>query len=140
MTFDLANISNGIGIAFNGMAIGAAFVSAIAAPNAGFDKLTGGRADTFIRELLYRTANPQAVMMLVAALAFFFGSSWVAGATALIGAFGFYSNRMMLAPKEGKLPRGAKTSRKGQRMMSVSLALMFLLIALVSIILGVIGV
>ena len=64
----------------------------------------------------------------------------VTAATAMLAAFGFYSTRLMLAPKVGKTPHGAKTSRKGQRAVSVSLSLMFMLVAVVAAILGVIGV
>jgi hypothetical protein len=55
-------------------------------------------------------------------------------------AFGFYSNHWMLAPKTGKAPKGARTSRKGQRAVSVSLSLIFMLVAIIAAILGMVGI
>ncbi|WP_162173284.1 hypothetical protein [Hyphomonas pacifica] len=122
------------------MAIGASWVAAIASPNCSYDKLDGSRADRHVRELLHMTSTPIAGMMLASGALFLLSSSWAAGVTALLAAFGFFSNRWMLAPKTGKNPKGVRTSRKGQRAVSVSLSLMFTLIAIIAAILAMVGI
>ena len=136
----LAAITTSLGLVFSAMAIGASWVAAIASPNCSFDKLDGSRADRHVRELLHQTSTPIAGMMLASGAFFLLATSWAAGITALLAAFGFFSNRWMLAPKTGKNPKGVKTSRKSQRQVSVSFSLIFTLIAIVSASLGVIGI
>lgn len=132
-------LSNGIALIACAMAIGASWVAAIASPNCSFDKLTGARADSHVRELLYRTATPIAGMMLVSGALFLLATSWVAGTIALISSFGFFSTRLMLAPKEGKNPQGVRTRRKEQRGSSVMLSLMFTVAAVAAAALGLFG-
>ncbi|KCZ90078.1 hypothetical protein [Hyphomonas johnsonii] len=139
MVQEIQNYAGGLGVAASAMAIGAAWVVTIASPNCSYDKLDGSRADGHVRELLHQTAIPIACMMLAAGALFALATSWVACATALLAAFGFYATRMMLAPKVGKNPKGVRTRRKDQRAVSVSLSLMFTLIAVIAAILGLIG-
>ena len=115
-------------------------MAAIASPNCSYDKLDGSRADRHVRELLHMTSTPITGMMLASGSLFLLSSSWAAGVTALLAAFGFFSNRWMLAPKTGKNPKGVRTSRKGQRAVSVSLSLMFTLIAIIAAILAMVGI
>jgi hypothetical protein len=89
---------------------------------------------------LHQTANPIAAIMLAATALFALATSWAAAVTAALAAFGFFSTRLMLAPKEGKNPKGVRTRRKDQRAVSVSLSLMFMLIAVIAGILGLIGI
>ena len=126
MITEIQQYAGGLGVAASAMAIGAGWVVTIASPNCSFDKLDGSRADRHVRELLHQTATPIAVIMLAV--------------TAGLAAFGFFSTRLMLAPKEGKNPKGVRTSRKDQRAVSVSLSLMFMLIAVIAGILGLIGI
>jgi hypothetical protein len=135
----LAPYARQLGIIAAALALGAAYVAAIASPNCSFDKLDGSRADRHVRELLSQTSFPLSVMMLVAAAGFFIGGALAAAITSSVTAFGFFSSRWMLAPRKGKLPPGAKSSRKGQRMVSVSFTLMFAAGALVALVLGVAG-
>ena len=86
------------------------------------------------------TSVPIAGMMLAAGACFLLATHWAAGVTALLAAFGFYSNHWMLAPKTGKAPKGTRTSRKGQRAVSVSLSLIFMLVAIIAAILGMVGI
>lgn len=130
---------NGIALITCAMAIGASWVASIASPNCSFDKLTGARADSHVRELLYRTASPIAGLMLVSGALFLLATSWVSGTIALISAFGFFSTRLMLAPKEGKNPQGVRTRRKEQRGSSVMLSLMFTVAAVAAAVLGLFG-
>lgn len=139
MLQDLQSLSNGIALITCAMAIGGSWVASIASPNCAFDKLTGARADTHVRELLYRTATPIAGMMLVSGALFLVATSWIAGTIALISSFGFFSTRLMLAPKEGKNPKGVRTRRKEQRGSSVMLSLMFTLAAIAAATLGLFG-
>lgn len=136
---NLAAIASNLGLIFCALAVGASWVAAIAAPNCSFEELDGSRADRHVRELLYTTSTPIAGMMLAAGACFLLAAHWGAGATAMLAAFGFYSNRWMLAPKTGKAPKGTRTSRKGQRAVSVSLSLIFMLVAVIAAILGMIG-
>ncbi|KCZ50266.1 MULTISPECIES: hypothetical protein [Hyphomonas] len=135
-----AATSTHLGLICCAMAIGASWVAAIASPNCSYDKLDGSRADRHVRELLHMTSTPIAGMMLASGALFLLSSSWAAGVTALLAAFGFFSNRWMLAPKTGKNPKGVRTSRKGQRAVSVSLSLMFTLIAIIAAILAMVGI
>jgi len=139
MLQSLQTLFNGIALITYAMAIGASWVTSIASPNCSFDKLTGARADTHVRELLYRTAAPIAGMMLVSGSLFLLAASWIAGAVALVSSFGFFATRMMLAPKEGKNPKGVRTRRKEQRGSSVMLSLMFTIAAAAAALLGLFG-
>ena len=140
MIQELSKLASSLGLIFAALAIGASWVAAIASPNCSFDKLDGTRADRHVRELLYLTSTPIAGMMLASGACFLLATDWAAGATALLAAFGFYSNRWMLAPKTGKAPHGSRTSRKDQRAVSVSLSLIFMLVAVVAAILGIVGI
>ncbi len=139
MLGQLSPFVNALGLICAAMAIGASWVASIASPNCSYDKLDGSRADRHVRELLYQTAVPIAAMMLAAAAFFVLAASFIAGATAATAAFGFYATRMMLAPKEGRNPRGVRTQRKEQRGTSVTLSLMFTLVAIISALLGAFG-
>lgn len=135
----LQTLSGGVALIFCAMTIGASWVASVVSPNCSFDKLTGARADTHVRELLYRTATPLSGMMLVAAALFLLATSWVSAVVALISSFGFFATRMMLAPKEGKNPKGVRTRRKEQRGSSVMLSLMFTAAAVIAAVLGLFG-
>jgi hypothetical protein len=132
----LKSLSNSAGLIACAAAVGASWVAAIASPNCSFDKLTGARADTHVRELLYRTSMPIAALMLISGALFVFATSWVAGSVALVSCFGFFSTRMMLAPKTGRNPRGVRTQRKDQRGYAVMLSLIFTVSAAISALLG----
>ncbi len=136
----LSEFANNVGLLLLGVAIGAVWVAAIASPNCSFDKLDGSRADRHVRELLYQTATPIGFLALSAAIAFVLGGSWIAAACAAVSGFGFFSTRLMLAPKEGRGPPGTRTRRKEQRGTSVSLSLMFEVFAVLGAILGAFGV
>lgn len=134
---NMQTISNSVGLIACAIAIGASWVATIASPNCSFDKLTGARADTHVRELLYRTSTPIAGLMLASGALFALATSWVAAAVAVLSAFGFFSTRMMLAPRTGKNRQGVRTSRKDQRGYSVMLSLVFTMSALTAAVLGV---
>lgn len=140
MLQNLAALASQLGLIFCALAIGSSWVASIASPNCSFDKLDGSRADRHVRELLRQTALPIAGLMLAAGAFFLLAASWAAGGTAFLAAFGFYSTRLMLAPKKGKLPPGHKSSPKSQRAVSVSLSLMFMAIAVIAAILGMVGI
>ncbi|MBY9066214.1 hypothetical protein K1X12_04845 [Hyphomonas sp. WL0036] len=139
MLDSLQSLFNGIALISCAMAIGASWVASVASPNCSFDKLTGARADSHVRELLYRTATPISGMMLVSGALFLLATSWISGVVALVSSFGFFSTRLMLAPKEGKNPKGVRTRRKEQRGSSVLLSLMFTIGSVAAALLGLFG-
>lgn len=136
MPTDLATLLNTIALMVCGLAIGASWVASVVSPNLSFDKLTGGRADGHVRELIHRTSPQLGFLMVVAGGLFLFASSLVAGIVSFVAAFGFYATRMMLAPKEGKNAPGVRTKRKEQRGTSVGLVLMFTATAFIAAVLG----
>ena len=118
-----------------GAAVGMAWMAAITAPNCSYDRLDASRADGHVRELLKRASSPAAALLL-AATAFSMLSGAI-GATTLsaLSAIGLFSNRWTLAPaKSRKVAPGvrSRTSRKGQRVVAVSLTLMFTAVAAVA--------
>ncbi len=129
--------ANFIGVSLAAMSVGASWVSSIASPNCSYDKIDGSRADRHVRELIYATALGISGLLLASAMLFLLGTSWIAAVTAMMGAFGFYATRMMLAPKEGKNKQGVKTSRKKQRAYGLSFSLVFTVVAFAAMVLGV---
>jgi hypothetical protein len=127
-----------IGVLLNGIALGAAWIVTMAGPNISFDRLAG-RADAFVRAFLKGTSTPIAGILLAAGACAILGGAFVSGTCSLLAAFGFFSNRWILAGL-GKAPRDGKgASRKGQRMLAMSLSLVFSLVILLAAILGVVG-
>lgn len=124
-----------------GLATGAAWIMAIVAPNVSYDRLDASRADGHVRELL-KSASDQIAFVLIGGAAFsILGGAIGAGITALLAAFGFFSNRWTLASfKRGEAPPDPKHSRKTQRILAVSLTLIFTLVAAIAGILAVLGI
>lgn len=116
-----------------GLAVGAAWIAAIVAPNTSYDRLDATRADNHVRELLKSASDPIAVMLLAAGALAILGGALVAGITSFLAAFGFFSNRWTLAGyKRGETPPDAKEKRKAQRAIAVSLTLIFTLVAAIA--------
>lgn len=136
---NLSTFSAMIGVLLNGIALGAAWIVTVASPNCSFDRLDGSRADGYVRALLKNTSTPISGLLLGAAAFGVLGGTYAAAACSLLAAFGFFSNHWMLASR-GKVPKGVRTSRKGQRVMAVSLSLVFSLVILVAGVLGVFGI
>lgn len=122
-----------------GLAVGAAWIMAIVAPNCSYDRLDAGRADGHIRQLMKSASDPIAFVLLAAGALAILGGALVAGITAFLAAFGFFTNRWTLSKLE-KAPSGAKRRRKTQRVVAVSLTLMFTLVAAIGGVLAVFGV
>ncbi|MCR9269960.1 MAG: hypothetical protein NXH72_08245 [Hyphomonadaceae bacterium] len=113
-----------------GIAVGAAWIVAIVAPNTSYDHLNDDEAEDHVRELLKSASDPIAVLLLVAAGLAILGSALIAGISALIAAFGFFTNRWTLAgikAKDGKTDH--QKPGKTQRILAVSLTLIFSLVA-----------
>lgn len=124
-----------------GLAVGAAWIVAIAAPNISYDRLDASRADKHVRELLRASSDPIAVILLVAGGLAILGGALVAGITSFLAAFGFFTNRWTLANyKRGETPPDANEKRKAQRAIAVSLTLIFSLVAAVAAILALFGI
>lgn len=121
-----------------GLAVGATWVAAIVSPNTSYDHLTAKQADNHVRELLKSASDPIAVMLLVAAALAILGGAMVAGILSLVAAFGFFSNRWTLASvksSSGKTEDPGKT----QRILAVSLTLLFALVASAAAVLAILG-
>lgn len=122
-----------------GLAVGATWIVAIVAPNTSYDHLSAKQAETHVRELLKSASDPIAVMMLVAGALAILSGAMVAGILSLIAAGGFFSNRWTLA--SGKTHTGKEEAPgKTQRILAVSLTLLFALVAATAAILAVLGI
>ena len=122
-----------------GLSVGAAWIAAIVSPNTSYDHLTAKQAEKHVRELLKSASDPIAVILLVAAGLAILGGATVSGILSLIAAAGFFSNRWTLASiksGDGKEEAPGKT----QRILAVSLTLLFGLAAAAAAILAVLGV
>lgn len=124
-----------------GLAVGAAWIVTIVAPNTSYDSLDSTRADKHVRGLLKSASDPIAVLLLVAGGLAILGGALVSGVTAFLAAFGFFTNRWTLASfKRGETPPDANEKRKAQRAIAVSLTLVFALVATVAAVLAVLGI
>ncbi len=124
-----------------GLAVGAAWIVTIVAPNTSYDSLDATRADKHVRGLLKSASDPIAVILLVAGGLAILGGALVSGAAAFLAAFGFFTNRWTLANfKRGETPPDANEKRKAQRAIAVSLTLVFALVATVAAVLAVLGI
>lgn len=124
-----------------GLAVGAAWIVTIVAPNTSYDSLDATRADKHVRGLLKSASDPIAAVLLVAGGLAILGGALVSGVTAFLAAFGFFTNRWTLANfKRGETPPDAKEKRKAQRAIAVSLTLVFALVAAVAAVLAVLGI
>ena len=108
-----------------GLAVGAAWIAAIVAPNTSYDHLKGDDAEEHVRELLRSASDPIAVLLLVAAALAILGGALVSGITSLLAAFGFFTNRFTLPTGESAKESGGKT----QRVLAVSMTLVFSVVA-----------
>ncbi|MEL6727004.1 MAG: hypothetical protein AAFZ74_17545 [Pseudomonadota bacterium] len=116
-----------------GLAVGAAWIVAIVAPNTSYDHLRDDEAEDHVRELLKSASDPIAVLLLVAAGLAILGGALIGGVGALIAAFGFFTNRWTLA--NGSSGEGQKKDQKPgktQRILAVSLTLVFSVLAAAS--------
>ncbi|MEM8616733.1 MAG: hypothetical protein AAGF20_07340 [Pseudomonadota bacterium] len=124
-----------------GLATGAAWIAAIAAPNCSYDRLDHSRADGHVRQLIKDSSAPIGFILLAAGALAILGGAFGAGICGFLAAFGFFSNRWTLStlPKS-EAPAGVRRRRKSQRVVAVALTLMFTFVALVGAILAAIGV
>jgi hypothetical protein len=123
-----------------GLSVGAAWIIAIVAPNVSYDHLRGGDADDHVRELIKSASDPIAVLLLVAGGLAILGSALVSGIAALIAAFGFFTNRWTLANiKSSETKKADQKPGKTQRVLAVSLTLVFSAVAAASAVFAVFG-
>ena len=142
MFTSLSEFASDIAIALLGIAAGAGWIVVILSPNSSYDgNDSTARADTQIKRLLKDSTIPIALLLLAAGALCILGRSWIAGATAFLAAFGFYSNRWTLAPKQrGSTPPGVRTKRKEQQKLAMGFSLVFLLIAAIALVLAILGI
>lgn len=122
-----------------GLSVGAVWIAAVVAPNTSYDHLTDKNAETHVRELLKSASDPIAVMMLVAGALSILSGAMVAGVLALIAAIGFFSNRWTLASAKSAAGK-EEAPGKTQRILAVSLTLLFALVAATAAGLAVLGI
>ena len=123
-----------------GLCVGAAWIVAIVAPNTSYDHLDEQEAEDHVRELLKSASDPIAVLLLVAAGLAILGNSLIAGVCALIAAFGFFTNRWTLAnAKSDDAKSGDQKPGKTQRILAVSMTLIFSVVAAAGAVLTVLG-
>ena len=124
-----------------GLATGAAWMMAIVVPNVSYDRLDASRADGYVRDMLKSGSSQIAFILLVGAAFAVLGSAIGAAITAGLAALGFFTNQWTLASfKRGDTPPGARRKRKTQRVVAVSLTLMFTLMAAIAAGLALFGV
>ena len=138
----ISQLSGDLAIALLGISVGAGWIVVIVSPNSSYDgNDSTARADTQIKRLLKDSCVPIALMLMAAGALSILAQNWVAGATSFLAAFGFYSNRWTLAPKKrGSTPPGVRTRRKEQQKLAMGMSLMFLVIAVIALVLGVMGI
>lgn len=136
----IQSVAGGLAVLTASLATGAAWIACIAAPNCSFDRLDYSRADGHVRQLIRETSGPIAVILLgacaLAVLAGFYGSATLSG----LAAIGFLTNNWTLAPKkkgENAPPPGVRHRKKSQRIVAISLSLMFTAVAAIAAILAV---
>jgi hypothetical protein len=122
-----------------GLATGAAWMMAIVAPNVSYDRLDASRADGHIRHLMKSGSDPIAFILLAAGALAILGGAVAAGVTAFLAALGFFSNRWTLSRLKAA-PSGAKRRRKTQRVVAVSLTLIFTLVTAIAGVLAFMGI
>ncbi|MEL6211417.1 MAG: hypothetical protein AAFR44_14815 [Pseudomonadota bacterium] len=134
----IQSTAGGFAIAASALATGAAWIACIAAPNCSFDRLDYSRADGHVRQLLKDASGQIAVILLaacaLAAIAGAYGSATLSG----LAAAGFLTNSWTLAPrKRSESPPGVRQKKKSQRIVAVSLSLMFTAVSAIASILAV---
>lgn len=124
-----------------GLATGAGWVAGVIAPNSFYDGLDAGRADTQVRNLLKSVSVPVTFVLVAAGALAILGNAYAAGVTSLVAAFGFFSNNWTLAPqKKSSAPKGVKRRRKTERIVAVSLTLIFTFVTAIAAVLAVFGI
>ena len=121
-----------------GLAVGAAWIITIVSPNTSYDHLTCKQADSHVRELLKAGSDPIAVILLVAGALAILGGAMVAGIAALLAAVGFFTNRWTLASFKSSSSK-EDGPKKTQRILAVSLTLIFTFLAAAAGIMAVLG-
>ncbi len=141
MIATLQSMAGEIGALLAGISTGAAWVVAIVAPNVSYDRLDASRADGHVRQLIITASTPIAALLLAATALGILSGHIGAAVTAGLAAFGFFTNRWTLAPrKRGEVPPGVRQRKKSQRVVAVSLTLIFTLVAATSAVMAAFGV
>ena len=137
----IQDVANGFAAVLIGVATGAAWIATMVGPNCSYDRLDAGRASGHVRQLLVAASTPISGILLAATAFAVLAGSFGAAILSVIAAMGFFSNRWTLAPKKtGSTPPGVRTRRKSQRVVAVSLSLMFTMVAVVAAVLVIFGV
>lgn len=129
----LRDFSLALSIAFFGFASGAAWIAAVVSPNTSYDRLDYSRADGHVRTLLINASGHIALVLLAASALAVLGGAIGSGIVGALAACGFFTNSWTLAPKKrGDAPKGVRQRKKTQRVVAVSLTLIFTLVAIIA--------
>ncbi|NBC21190.1 MAG: hypothetical protein GVY06_09150 [Alphaproteobacteria bacterium] len=121
-----------------GAATGLAWAIAVLSPNCSFDRLDYSRADGHVRQLLRDGSGLISGLLLAAAALGVLGGAYGAGILAVISAGGFFTNRWTLAPrKKSEGAPGLRQRKKSQRIVAVSLSLLFAAVSGIAAVLAV---
>ena len=123
-----------------GLATGAAWIMAIVVPNVSYDRLDYSRADGFVREMLKKGSHQITFILLVGSALAVLGGAVGAAIAAGIAALGFLTNQWTLSSLSGKTVPGARRKRKTQRVVAVSLTLIFTLTAAAAAVMAMFGI
>ncbi|MEM1105458.1 MAG: hypothetical protein AAGH87_03635 [Pseudomonadota bacterium] len=137
----LQTAATGLAVLTSALATGAAWIACVAAPNCSFDRLDYSRADGHVRQLLSETSRLIAVVLLAACALAAIGGAYGAATLSGLAAAGFLTNTWTLSPrKRSGAPPGARQKKKSQRIVAVSLSLMFTAVAAIASVLAVFGI
>ncbi len=124
-----------------GAAAGLAWGVGVMAPNCSFDRLDYSRADGHVRQLLKDGSAMISALLLAAAALGVLGGAYGSAILSLLAAIGFFTNRWTLAPrKKTEGAPGLRQRKKSQRIVAVSLSLMFAAVAAIAAVLAVFNV
>lgn len=134
----LQSTASGLAVFFAALATGAVWAVTMAAPNCSFDRLDYSRADGHVRQLLKDASTPISLMLLAATALALLGGAYGAATLAVLAAIGFFTNRWTLAPrKKGEGAPGLRQRKKSQRIVAISLSLMFGCVSAIAAVLAV---
>ena len=137
----IQTLAAGFSALLAGGATGLAWGIGVMAPNCSFDRLDYSRADGHARQLLKDGSGLVSGLLLASAALAILGGAFGAGILAVLAAAGFFTNRWTLAPrKKTEGAPGLRQRKKSQRIVAVSLSLIFAGVSGLAGVLAVLGV
>ncbi len=130
MLGSIQSLAAGFAAMFAAGAAGLAWGIGVMAPNCSFDRLDYSRADGHVRQLLKDGSGVISGMLLAAAALAILGGAYGSAVLSVIAAGGFFTNRWTLSPRQkSEGAPGLRQRKKSQRIVAVSLSLIFAAVA-----------